>query len=87
MNELTGLDNVTLDDTGRISLPRNLRDVLGKDNVWLTKGSASCLWLFTPDQWEVMKETIIDSTNSVRCDICTVTIIHEQQTYSLIDFQ
>jgi MraZ protein len=62
MNELTGEDKVTLDDTSRISLPRRLRGILGKD-VWLTKGSGDCLWLFTPGQWEEMRESIIASTN------------------------
>jgi MraZ protein len=63
MSKLTGGDNVTLDDTGRISLPRYLRDMLEKDKVWLGKGSGDCLWLYTPGQWEEMEETILELTN------------------------
>ena len=55
--------NVTLDDTGRISLPRRLRDVLGTDKVILTKGEDHCLWLFTPEHWKEKEITIVSSTN------------------------
>jgi MraZ protein len=63
MKGLSGEDKVTLDNTGRISLPRSLRDILEKDKVWLSKGSGDCLWLYTPGQWEEMEETILDETN------------------------
>jgi len=59
---LSGQDNITLDDTGRIALPRRLRDALG-DRVVLTFGPNSCLWLFTMEQWKVQEEVIIRTTN------------------------
>jgi len=60
---LSGEYNVTLDDTGRIALPRNLRDELEKGQVVLTKGADDCLWLYTADEWEEQKRIIIEGTN------------------------
>ena len=55
--------NVTLDDTGRISLPRRLRDILQTEKVVLTKGADSCLWLYAADHWNVQEEIIVNSTD------------------------
>jgi MraZ protein len=60
---LSGDFNVTLDDTGRIALPRRLRDILKGDKLVLTKGADSCIWLFTVEQWKVQEEVIIQSSN------------------------
>jgi len=55
--------NATLDDTGRISLPRRLRDALEKSKVVVTKGINLCLWVYTVEQWKALEETIVASTN------------------------
>ena len=55
--------NVTLDDTGRISLPRRLRDVLEKGKVVVTKGINPCLWVYTVEQWKALEKTIVSTTN------------------------
>jgi len=60
---LSGEYSVTLDDTGRIALPRNLRDELEKGQVVLTKGADDCLWLYPAEQWEEQKRIIIEGTN------------------------
>ena len=60
---LSGEYSVTLDDTGRIALPRNLRDELGKGQVVLTKGADDCLWLYAAEEWEEQKRMIIERTN------------------------
>jgi MraZ protein len=61
---LTGEYDVLLDDTGRIALPRKLRDVLGNDKVILTKGSnVSCLWLYGFEQGKEMLNIINEITN------------------------
>jgi len=60
---LSGEYNVTLDDTGRIALPHGLREILEKDKVVLTKGTDSCLWLYSIRQWEEQEEFIISTTN------------------------
>ena len=55
--------SVTLDDTGRIALPRRLRDLLDKDVV-LTRGEEKCLSLYTIEYWkDEMEKKIFDSTN------------------------
>ena len=60
---LSGEFSVTLDETGRIAFPRKLRDILGTGTIVLTKGADSCLWLFTPQQWELFEKTIYSTTN------------------------
>ena len=63
VNTLSGEYDATLDDTGRIALPRCLRDVLEKDKVVLTKGADPCLWLYPAQQWEEQEEIIVNATN------------------------
>jgi MraZ protein len=60
---LSGEYSVTLDDTGRIALPRSLRDALEKGQVVLTKGADDCLWLYPAEQWEEQKRIIVEATN------------------------
>jgi len=60
---LSGEYSVTLDDTGRIALPRCLRDELEKGQVVLTKGADDCLWLYSAEEWEKQKRIIIEGTN------------------------
>jgi MraZ protein len=59
----TGEYNVTLDETGRISLPRKLRDILEKDKVVLTRGVDTCLWLYPADKWKVLRSSVMRQTN------------------------
>ena len=60
---LSGEYNVTLDETGRIALPRKLRDLLSAGKIMLTKGADSCLWMFTLEEWERFEKTIYIATN------------------------
>jgi MraZ protein len=60
---LSGEYSVTLDDTGRIALPRKLRDFLSAGKIMLTKGADSCLWMFTLEQWELFEKTIYSTTD------------------------
>jgi len=60
---LSGEYSVTLDDTGRIALPRDLRDELEKGQVVLTKGPDSCLWLYPAEQWKEQERLILRNTN------------------------
>jgi MraZ protein len=48
---IMGGQEATLDDAGRIAIPRNLRNTLGQGNVVLTKGADPCLWLYTAEEW------------------------------------
>ena len=60
---LSGEFSVTLDGTGRIALPRRLRDILEKDKVVLTKGADSCLWLYSAAEWDEQEQLIVSTTN------------------------
>ena len=60
---LTGEYNVTLDDMGRISLPRRLRDNLGNNNLVLRRCDDGCIWLFTADEWKKVEHDIVNKTN------------------------
>jgi len=60
---LSGEYIVTLDDTGRIAIPRPLRDDLEKDQVVLTKGADDCLWLYTAAEWEEQEKLIVNATS------------------------
>jgi len=60
---LSGEFIVTLDDTGRIALPRCLRDELKKDQVVLTKGADDCLWLYPVAEWEEQEKLIVNATS------------------------
>jgi len=59
----SGEFDVTIDETGRIALPRKIRDLLEKGKIMLTKGADSCLWLFTSEQWEIFKNEIYQCTD------------------------
>jgi MraZ protein len=54
---------VTIEDTGRIALPKRIRDVLDNDKIVITKGLDTCLWLYATQEWEKLENQIVDATN------------------------
>lgn len=60
---LSGEHEVTLDESGRIAVPRSLRAILEKEQVVLTKGADPCLWLYTVEEWKQRLKTIVDTTD------------------------
>jgi MraZ protein len=61
---LSGEYGATLDDTGRIALPCDLRGgELEKGQVVLTKGPDSCLWLYPVEEWKEQERLILTNTN------------------------
>jgi len=60
---LTGEYNITLDDMGRIALPRKMRDNLKENYIILTKGADHCLWMYTPDYWKQQVDDIVNNTD------------------------
>ncbi|HUX42288.1 MAG TPA: division/cell wall cluster transcriptional repressor MraZ [Rectinemataceae bacterium] len=62
MNLLTGEFRNSLDEKGRLSLPARLRGELPDSSLVLTQGVDRCLWLFPPEQWEVLSKKLMDST-------------------------
>jgi len=54
--------SVTLDDMGRIMLPRRLRDMLDNDVV-LRKCEDGSIWLFTVEEWDKVENDVVKTTN------------------------
>jgi len=59
---LSGQFEVTIDDTGRINLPRRLR-FLENDKVIITKGADPCLWMYIAEDWKDELKKIVELTN------------------------
>lgn len=66
MNLLTGEYNNAIDDKGRLSFPGKLRTALNQNVVVVTKGSGRCLWLFTPDEWEIFQAKLMDGASMLK---------------------
>ena len=43
--------NVTLDEAGRLAIPREHRAIIAENVIYLTRGADSCLWLYTVEEW------------------------------------
>ena len=68
---LSGEFEVTLDETGRINLPRRLR-FLENDKVIITKGADPCLWMYIAEDWKNVLKDIVDSTNPYSAKDCDI---------------
>jgi len=58
MKRLAGEYFNTLDEKGRISFPAKLRGDLPGNSLFVTKALDKCLWLFAPEEWEKVRESI-----------------------------
>jgi len=63
MNLLTGEYNNTIDDKGRVSFPAKLGAELNQDVLIATRGLDRCLWLFTSEEWELLKNKLMSSAS------------------------
>jgi MraZ protein len=63
MNLLSGEFRNSLDEKGRLSLPARLRSELPNSQLILTQGVDKCLWLFPPEQWEILSRKLMESTS------------------------
>lgn len=63
MNLLTGEYNNTIDDKGRVSFPVKLRAAINQNVLIVTKGSGSCLWLFTAEEWDSFQSKIMGNAS------------------------
>jgi len=62
-NLLTGEYRNTLDEKGRIMFPVRLRSELVGSTMVLTRGIDRCLWLFSPEQWKVLSDKVMESAS------------------------
>lgn len=60
---ITGESRNTLDEKGRIMVPSRLRTELGGNVLIVTKGIDNCLWLFSPDEWKRISDSLMQSTS------------------------
>lgn len=60
---LTGEYRNTLDEKGRIMFPVRLRSELSVSTMILTRGIDRCLWLFTPEQWKILSDKVMESAS------------------------
>ncbi|HKL86018.1 MAG TPA: division/cell wall cluster transcriptional repressor MraZ [Treponemataceae bacterium] len=60
---LTGEYRNTLDEKGRIMFPIRLRSELEGSTLILTRGIDRCLWLFSPEQWRLLSQKVMESAS------------------------
>lgn len=60
---LTGEYRNTLDEKGRIMFPVRLRSELSGSLLVLTRGIDRCLWLFSPEQWKILSDKVMESAS------------------------
>lgn len=63
MGLLTGEYRNTLDEKGRILFPSKLRSEINGNVLIVTKAIDNCLWLYTPDEWKVLSDKIMESSS------------------------
>lgn len=62
-NLLTGEYRNTLDEKGRIMFPVRLRSALSGSTLILTRGIDRCLWLFSPEQWKILSDKVMETAS------------------------
>ncbi|HUV09144.1 MAG TPA: division/cell wall cluster transcriptional repressor MraZ [Spirochaetia bacterium] len=62
---ITGEYRNSLDDKGRLMIPAKLRSEISGNVMVLTRGidRAKCIWLFPPEEWRRISETLLTSTS------------------------
>lgn len=60
---ITGEHRVSLDEKGRLLIPSRIRNEIPGNSIVLTKGVDNCLWMFPPDQWAKIADSVLNSTN------------------------
>ncbi|MFP4362295.1 MAG: division/cell wall cluster transcriptional repressor MraZ [Spirochaetia bacterium] len=60
---ITGEYYNSLDEKGRLLIPSRLRSEISGNTLVLTRGIDICLWLFLPDSWAAISESLIESTS------------------------
>jgi len=60
---ITGEYKVSIDDKGRILIPARLRSDIPGDQLILTRGIDDCLWLFLPEDWRVISDSLMKAAS------------------------
>jgi MraZ protein len=60
---LTGEYRNTLDEKGRLMIPARLRAEIAGNELVLTRGVDTCLWLFPPNEWQRISDNLMSATS------------------------
>jgi MraZ protein len=60
---ITGQYHVALDDKGRLLLPSKVRSHFEDGLMFLTQGIDKCLWIYAPDDWQRICDSLMEATN------------------------
>lgn len=52
-----------MDDKGRLLIPSRLRGEIGGNVLVLTRGIDRCLWLFPPEEWRNISESLMGAAS------------------------
>ncbi|MFP4441680.1 MAG: division/cell wall cluster transcriptional repressor MraZ [Spirochaetia bacterium] len=63
---LTGEYRNSLDEKGRLNIPAKLRTAVPGNLLIITRGLDQCLWLFPPDEWKRMSESLMQAASPFR---------------------
>jgi MraZ protein len=60
---ITGEYRNSLDEKGRLLIPARIRSEITGNVLILTRGVDKCLWLFAPEEWQRVSESIVGNTS------------------------
>ncbi len=63
---ITGEFRNSLDEKGRLMLPARLRTEIAGNVLILTRGIDRCLWLFQPDEWGRISDSLMGAASPLR---------------------
>ena len=56
---LSGQFRLALDEKGRLVIPTRIRTEIAGDSLVVTRGVDTCLWLFMPDDWKRISDSMM----------------------------
>ena len=60
---ITGEYRNALDDKGRLMIPSKIRGEITGNVLVITRGIDKCLWLFPPEEWRQIAESLMDAAS------------------------
>ncbi|MBN2051587.1 MAG: division/cell wall cluster transcriptional repressor MraZ [Spirochaetales bacterium] len=60
---ITGEYKASIDEKGRIMVPARIRSAISGNVLVVTRGIDSCIWLFPPEEWQRISESLMSATS------------------------
>ena len=60
---ITGEYKASIDEKGRIMIPARIRSAISGNMLVVTRGIDRCIWLFPPEEWNHISESLMSSTS------------------------